>query len=102
MYRKSDIFIMPSYNETFGLVYLEAMSQGLPIIYTKREGIDGYFKEETVGYSVNPKDINDIAGKIEMIIHNYNRISKNCYNLVDNFSWDKISKIYHDTYTSIF
>ena len=102
MYRKSDIFIMPSYNETFGLVYLEAMSQGLPIIHTKGQGIDGYFEDGTVGHSVNPKDIDDIVEKIKMIIHNYNKISKNCYNLVDNFSWDKISKIYHNIYTSVF
>ena len=101
IYRKSDIFIMPSYNETFGLVYLEAMSQGLPIIYTKGEGVDGYFKNGTIGYSVNPKDINDIVEKIEMIIHNYNKISKNCYNLVDNFSWDKISKTYYNIYNSV-
>lgn len=102
MYRKSDIFIMPSYNETFGLVYIEAMSQGLPIIYTKGQGIYGYFKDGKVGYSINPKDISDIVRKIEMIIHNYNKISKNCYNLVDNFSWDKIAKIYHNIYTSVF
>ena len=102
MYRKSDIFIMPSRYETFGLVYIEAMSQGLPIIYTKGQGIDGYFEDGKVGYSVNPKDVNDIVKKIEMIIHNYNRISKNCYNLVDNFSWDKIAKIYYDTYASTF
>jgi len=101
MYRKSDIFIMPSFHETFGLVYAEAMSQGLPILYTKGQGIDEYFKDGTVGYSVNPKNVNDIVKKIEMTIHNYNRISKNCYNLVDNFSWDKIAKIYQDTYTSI-
>ena len=102
MYRKSDIFIMISYNETFGLVYLEAMSQGLPIIYTRGEGVDGYFKEGTVGYSVNPKDINDIVRKIEMTIHNYNEISKNCYNLVDNFSWNKIAQTYDKIYKSIY
>jgi len=99
MYRKSDIFIMPSFHETFGLVYVEAISQGLPIIYTKEQGIDGYFEDGKVGYSVDPKDVNDIVKKIEMIIHNYNRISKNCYNLVDNFSWDKIAKIYRNIYT---
>jgi len=93
---------MPSYNETFGLVYLEAMSQGLPIIYTKREGVDGYFKDGTVGYSVNPKDVNDIVKKIEMIISNYNRISKNCLGLVEKFSWDKIAKIYYNIYKSIY
>jgi len=102
MYRKSDIFIMPSFHETFGLVYIEAMSQGLPIIYTKGQGIYGYFKDGKVGYSINPKDISDIVRKIEMIIHNYNRISKNCYNLVENFSWNKIAKIYYNIYTSVF
>jgi len=102
MFRKSDIFIMPSRHETFGLVYVEAMSQGLPIIYTKGQGIDGYFKEGEVGYSVNSKDINDIVKKIEMIIHNYNNISKNCYNLVETFSWNKIAKIYHNIYMSVF
>jgi len=93
---------MPSYNETFGLVYLEAMSQGLPIIHTKGQGIDGYFEDGTVGYSVNPKDIDDIVEKIKMIIHNYNKISKNCYNLVDNFSWDKITQTYCNIYSSIY
>ena len=101
MYRKSDIFIMPSRYESFGLVYGEAMSQGVPVIYTKGQGIDGYFKEGEVGYSVNPKDISDIVKKIEMIIHNYNKISKNCYSLVDNFSWEKITKTYHSIYMSI-
>jgi len=98
MYRKSDIFVMPSFHETFGLVYVEAISQGLPIIYTKGQGIDGYFKEGTVGYPVNPKNINDIVKKIEMIIHNYNEISKNCYNLVENFSWNKIIQTYYNIY----
>ena len=35
--RDFDLFIMPSHHETFGLVYVEALSQGLPIIYTNRE-----------------------------------------------------------------
>src|SRR5699024_4350469 len=48
---KHDIFIMPSRNETFGLVYIEALSQFLPIIYTKNEGVYNYFKEGTFGYS---------------------------------------------------
>ncbi len=101
IYRKADIFIMPSHYESFGLVYGEAMSQGLPVIYTKGQGIDGYFKEGTVGYSVNPQDINGIVKKIEMIMYNYNEISKNCLDLVDKFSWDKIAKIYYRIYMSI-
>lgn len=40
---------MPSHKETFGLVYAEAMSQGLPIIYTKNQGFDGQFPDGYVG-----------------------------------------------------
>ncbi|MED4207262.1 glycosyltransferase family 4 protein, partial [Neobacillus mesonae] len=44
IYRQSDIFIMPSIKESFGLVYAEAMSQGLPVIYTRGQGFDKHFK----------------------------------------------------------
>ena len=100
MYKKADIFIMPSMNETFGLVYIEAMSQGLPVIYSKGQGIDGYFKDGRVGYSVNSNDANDVVKKIEMIINNYSQISKNCYALVEDFSWDKIAQAYYKVYIS--
>ena len=42
---------MPSITETFGLVYGEALSQGLLIIYTKGQGFDGQIKEKLAGYS---------------------------------------------------
>lgn len=48
LYEQMNIFILPSIRETFGLVYAEAMSQGLPILYTRREGFDGIFPEGEV------------------------------------------------------
>jgi len=48
IYEDMNIFILPSTTETFGLVYAEAMSQGLPILYSKNEGFDGIFKEGEV------------------------------------------------------
>lgn len=98
IYRINDIFAMPSINETFGLVYAEAISQGLPVIYTKRQGFDGLFKEGTVGYHVDSSNPSDIATKILYILKNYEKISNNCINLCDKFSWDKpinnLMKIY--------
>ena len=41
-YERSDFFTMPSKAETFGLVYIEALLQGLPVMYTQNEGIDGF------------------------------------------------------------
>ena len=40
LYGQCSIFAMPSIHETFGLVYIEAMSQNLAVLYTKNQGID--------------------------------------------------------------
>lgn len=66
-YQTADIFIMPSITETFGLVYVEAMSQGLPVLYTRGQGFDQFFHEGVVGYSVNPTNAIEIAMKIMRI-----------------------------------
>ena len=55
---KSDIFCMPSINETLGLVYLEAMSKGCLTIGTKNEGIDGIIINNKNGFLINPNTEN--------------------------------------------
>ena len=40
IYREHHLFAMPSLIETFGLVYIEALSQGLPVLFTENQGID--------------------------------------------------------------
>lgn len=98
IYRENDIFVMPSKTETFGLVYAEAMSQGLPVIYTRGQGFDGQFEEGEVGYSVDCKDKEEISMKIIDIINNYDVISRNAINLVDRYNWNIICEKYNDIY----
>ena len=70
IYSHAHIFAMASISETFGLVYLEALTQGLPIICSENQGIDGTFKKK-VGEFVNPKSVPSIIEAIEKIINNY-------------------------------
>jgi L-malate glycosyltransferase len=102
LYSKYDIFVMPSFRETFGLSYVEALSQGLPVIYTKGEGFDGIFSDGEVGYAVNPYDVDDISNKIRLIIKNYSQL-KNRISSLDfcSFSWNRIAKQYHSEYNKI-
>ena len=95
-YNQADIFVMLSRRETFGTVYIEALSQGLPVIYTKGQGIDGYFAEGFIGYSCNPIDIQEIADKIVMIMDRYEEISTECINISSIFRWDKIAAQYNN------
>lgn len=97
-YRESDVFVMPSITETFGLVYAEAMSQGLPVIYSKGQGFDRQFEDGEVGYKVEPKNAIDIAEKIIMAMENKRKMSENCLNKVDKFDWALIGKEYKALY----
>ena len=100
-YRSNDVFVLPSITETFGLVYAEAMSQGLPVIYTKGQGFDGQFLEGEVGYSVDPLNPDDIAQKIEMAVENLRELSKKAVEKVRKFSWDTITNRYADIYNEL-
>src|SRR5699024_7356512 len=101
LYRSSDIFIMPSITETFGLVYAEAMTQGLPLIYSANQGFDKQFEEGKVGYRVEPKDVDEIANRIHAILKRYNEISLNCYHCSDKFDWDIIAEKYLKMYENL-
>lgn len=94
IYKQNDILVVPSITETFGLIYAEAMSQGLPVIYTEGQGFDGQFKEGEAGYHVNPFDARDIANKILQIANKYEMLSLNCINLCKKFDWESIAVDY--------
>lgn len=97
-YRKNDIFIMPSFTETFGLVYAEALSQGLPVVYSKGQGFDGQFEEGYVGYHCDAYDVKSIAESIKMVENEYENIQVNCSNALRKFRWTEICKKYLAVY----
>lgn len=100
-YRAADVFAMVSHHETFGLVYAEAMSQGLPVLYTKGQGFDGQFPEGTVGYHGNPVSAEDIADRIRQVCENYATLAGNCMELTEKFGWDGICAEYKKIYGEV-
>jgi glycosyltransferase involved in cell wall biosynthesis len=90
--RQSDILIVPSFVETFGLVYPEAMSQGLPVIYSRNQGFDGFFPDGHIGYAVDPRSPKEIAEKIRLIFSDYSRLSNNASEAAKEFSWDNVTE----------
>ena len=96
--RQTDIFVMPSHKETFGLVYAEAMSQGVPVLYTRGQGFDGQFPEGTVGYAVSDTDPGELAEKIMRITAEYPNLSEGCLANVQRFDWRKIAEEYKKIY----
>jgi len=100
-YRQADIFIMVSYNETFGLVYAEAMSQGLPVIYSKGQGFDGQFEEGIVGFNADSNSIQDIEKAIMKVANCYKELTTNSLECVSKFNWERIVEIYFTIYSEV-
>ena len=61
---------MISKSETFGLVYFEALTQGLPVVYTAGQGFDGVINNLSVGYAVKSDNVSDIAAKLDSALAN--------------------------------
>lgn len=101
IYRNNDIFVMPSTTETFGLVYPEAMSQGLPVIYTRGQGFDGQFQDGQVGFAVNCDNPEELAGKIIEITVKYQKLSENAIKNASKFRWSDIVQAYMKIYREI-
>jgi glycosyltransferase involved in cell wall biosynthesis len=95
--RASTVFIMVSHSETFGLVYVEAISQCLPIVYTQGQGVDGYFKDGEFGYRANSHDIDSISQAILKTISDFPYgLGPFIENPANNFSWESIANIYKE------
>ena len=65
---QADIFIMPSVEETLGLVYLEAMMHGCITVGTEGEGIDGIIKHGKNGFLVKPSNMNSVYENLKEIL----------------------------------
>ena len=100
-YRKADVFVMLSKTESFGIVYGEAISQALPILYTKGEGFDNQFEDGFVGYAVDLSKKDDFVQRLECILNDYEGFSGRAIRGADKFNWDKIARQYSDIYAEI-
>ena len=99
-YRRANIFILVSKTETFGLVYAEALSQGLPIIYTKGQGFDTQFCEGIVGFHTRLRE-DSIIEKIILLINQYDKIQPSCSEKANKFLWETINFQYKRIYSDV-
>lgn len=70
-YQNSDLLILPSINnnEAFGLVLIEAMACGVPVIASDLPGVRRVFDNYQEGLLIEPGDVLDLRKKIELILN---------------------------------
>jgi len=68
LFRQADIFVLPTNNDIFGLVNLEAMQFSLPVVSTFEGGIPDVVEDGQTGFLVPKNDAIAVAEKLELLI----------------------------------
>jgi len=101
IYRSSDFFVLFSEWEGFGIVVLEAMASGLPVIVSDRGALPMLIKERETGLIAKFRDVGDLKEKINLLLKDKNlvvKIQKNGKEFVKRFDSKKIIKQYEELY----
>jgi len=105
-----DVFCLPSIDDGFGMVVLEALACGKPVIATKNVGASELLIDNETGYVVNNRDSMAIAKTIDRLYRDKNLLNKMSDNALkyytgyqlskDNFE-NSISRLYENITTNI-
>ncbi|MBQ9313064.1 MAG: glycosyltransferase family 4 protein [Bacteroidales bacterium] len=101
MFRRSDVYVMPSVSEPFGISPLEAMREGVPTIISKQSGVS-----EVVSYAVKVDfwDIDAMSDAIYALTHYpaiNNMITKNATKELKKINWDKAANEIISIYNNV-
>jgi glycosyltransferase involved in cell wall biosynthesis len=92
LYQDSDLFCMPSLVEGFGLVYLEALAYGLPVIATPNTGAADIVQDGCEGFIVPIRDVEALAEKLEWAYRNRHVLAEMgsaARRLAEQYSWER-------------
>ena len=105
-YKSADIFSLPSTNmaESFGIVNLEAMASGIPVVGSNLGGIPDIVKEEENGLLAKPRDPQSLANSLLKLLKDDDlrqKMGNNGRKMAGNYTWDKIAKETENLYKDI-
>lgn len=96
-----DFFVLPSHYETGGIVLLEAMACGLPVVATRVGALPEIVNERN-GFLVEPGDTHALAMAMELCCRNYGRYHSDELRkqVVERYSYEYVGEIIHRLYSS--
>jgi glycosyltransferase involved in cell wall biosynthesis len=104
LYHAIDILVLPSVNESFGMVFLEAWSCKKPVIGTAIGAIRSVIDNEEDGLLMQPHNATDLSDKIIYLANNKllrDKMGEKGYQkVIQNYTWEIVTQKFRDTYLS--
>jgi D-inositol-3-phosphate glycosyltransferase len=94
-YSAAEVLVMPSHYESFGMVALEAMACGTPVIASQVGGLAFLVQDGVTGYTVPADDPDVLCEKLTLILVNESlrrRLGDAAADYAQNYDWEKIAQ----------
>lgn len=76
-YSLSDVYVLPTAGDTYGVTVHEAAASGLPLIVGRSAGaVETLVIEGITGFSINPKDVDQLADRMEILLTSPEKLKK--------------------------
>jgi D-inositol-3-phosphate glycosyltransferase len=103
-YSAADVVVMPSHYESFGIVALEAMACGTPVVASQVGGLAYLIRDGETGYHVRGNDPEELANRLDELLSDgqlHTEMSHNAANYAKEFSWAVIAERIEDVYDEL-
>ena len=103
-YSSADILTIPSYYESFGLIALEAMACGLPVVAMRTGGLANLITHGQTGLLVGKRSSRTFASAILTLLNNESlrfRMGQNGIEYASTFTWTRVAQSVKTTYEKL-
>jgi len=87
------VFSLPSFHEGFGIVYLEAMALGKPVIACQGEGPEDFVRNGRTGFLVKPRDLESLVEAMDFLLSHPEEAEaigeQARQEILNNYTWEK-------------
>ncbi|MGE5374752.1 MAG: glycosyltransferase [Bacteroidota bacterium] len=103
-YSAAELLVMPSHYESFGMVALEAMACGTPVIASEVGGLAYLVRDGETGFTVPDQEPEALTEKITWLLNNrelHRQMSERAMEYAQDYAWEKIAKQIVDVYEGL-
>jgi D-inositol-3-phosphate glycosyltransferase len=103
-YSAAEVLVMPSHYESFGMVALEAMACGTPVIASEVGGLAYLVRDGETGFTIPDQEPEELCDKISWLLNDaqlHATMSQRAVEYAQDYAWEKIAKQIVEVYEEL-